>query len=239
MEVEDGIDGGFQAPPPTLSPSADIFVDKGQGNRTDPKPPVPPVKGADKGKGKGAAPEEKKKCKGCLKLMPLSEFPVNSVFCFKDKRALDVISKQSHANDDAYRFYQTARQDPEQVVKLLATYHRVTPASDGRKAKSQFNVMQYMEQTVAESSIMVRATGKFMNEDEYKIWAQNAERGSAQMSKSQAADEWTRMVADESVLKQHDKGVVSCEVYVGTFINRDHTVRNLKTMTLKEKEKKK
>ena len=77
-----------------------------------------------------------------------------------------------------------------------------------------------------------------MNEDEYYTFAQGAERGSLRLTQTQACEEWLQMMSDEAVLKQSDKGFTMCEVPLGTFINRDHAVRNLKGVSLKGKETK-
>ena len=240
MEVEDGIDAGFAPPAQTSSPSAAIFAGAGvDATGTGPPSVIDANKGkSSRGQRSSAASEEKRKCKGCLKFLPASELPLSSLFCLKDKRALDVIAKQSRANDDTDRFYKEARLDPEKVVKLLERYHRLTPPGDAKRARSQFSVMQYMEQIVAESSVTVRSQGKLMNEDEYYTFAQGAERGALRLTKTQACEEWLQMMSDEAVLEQSDKGIAMCAVSLGTFINRDHAVNNVKVVSLKGKETK-
>jgi len=77
-----------------------------------------------------------------------------------------------------------------------------------------------------------------MNEDEFYTFAQSADRGSQRLNKTQACEEWLRMLNDDAVLKQSDKGITLLEVSMGTFVNRDHAIRNLKVITLKCKEDK-
>ncbi len=60
----------------------------------------------------------KKQCRGCGAWVPLSEYPCNSAFCLRDKRALDAITKQCKDSEEDRTWLSNVRGDSRRALRL-------------------------------------------------------------------------------------------------------------------------
>ncbi len=141
-----------------------------------------------------------KSCKGCNQLFPLSVFPANSVFCWKDKRALDCIGKQCRDNEEEKEWLSQVRSDPKRVRRMLASYHEACAlASTGKQGKAKAGktvwcLAQFRMSITASTSVKKVSRGRMMSKDDFLKKEIREGRLAADADRN-----WSNMLADETI----------------------------------------
>ena len=158
----------------------------------------------------------KKLCRGCNKWLELVQFPANSVFCFKDKRAFDCIAKQCK-NDEDKEFVSDVRKNPKKAKRMLANYHNATSLdSQGRKLKTScWNLAQFKETIFAESAAEHINHGRMMTLDKYIKHAAKEEG----LSASDAARNRNKWFNDDNILRDKKNGEDRVRVELGDDVD--------------------
>ncbi len=135
----------------------------------------------------------KKRCRGCGKLLDEDEtnFPSNSVFCWPDKRALDVIAKQARAQSKT-AWFSRVRADDVLVRRLLLAYKEKLPTAEepsgGKRTRSSFSLLEYIESLTAFSKAEVVVGYQMMWRGKYLDWAQSVDGG--KLTEEEAHARW-------------------------------------------------
>ena len=157
----------------------------------------------------------------------MSDFPLNSAFCFADKRAIDNLAKQATAQGPkADAFFKEVRTDTERLRALLKRYNDLCPATNSVKAKrGTFAFVSYIEETEAQNAVRQSAQGKMMWKEEYMTFAKKPKGGSC--SAAEAERRWAEWLGTESTtkdMKGPPEAPVRLRIVVGDFLNFDNAV---------------
>ena len=132
------------------SPSASK---KGRGGR--PKNKGKTVKGQVKGK---------RQCQGCLAMIDAAVFPLNSVFCSKDKKAIDNLTYAAKAQDQ-FGWWQDVKRDMQKLQAVLQAYHARCPEPPpGSKTKRKSTIiLEFKEIVRTTTSVVQDEVGEMMH----------------------------------------------------------------------------
>ena len=106
----------------------------------------------------------KRRCKGCLKMIDDAVFPLNSVFCSKDKKAIDNLTYAAKVQDQ-FDWWQDVKRDMQKLQAVLQAYHARCPEPPpGSKTKRTSTIiLEFKEIVRTITSVVQHEVGEMMH----------------------------------------------------------------------------
>ena len=124
----------------------------------------------------------------------------------------------------AVKYFKDAMAQPEKFRHLILAYKVKCLAGGRGRSRGEFDFVQYQE--IAECSSGIRAEWEIvpMTVKGFSDWYQSDEGGNS--TAEQAAEEWQRMLCDESIIKVNLRGALRCYVHKSDKIVGHHGLQN-------------
>ena len=183
-----------------------------------------------------------RKCRGCDKVFEEASYPLNSVFCADDKRALDVIARRARVQgEEAKKYYRESREDPAKAKQMLALYWQSVGGRDvdqrNKRKSGQFCMLRCMETMKASTEVKHVNRHKAMWKSQFLRWAQTDEGG--RLDDAAAQRKWDEYEADQSIARETADGKLWLYVPAEKLLDVANVVARSKEMHACEKEIKK
>lgn len=149
------------------------------------------------GKTDKGLPKGKRRCQGCLKLFDADVFPPSSLYCARDKKAVDNLYRAARVQDQG-DWFQTIRSEPKKMQLLLKTYHARCPSPQPGKRRKAPNLLEYKEVVRTVSSYMRDDVGEMFHEAAFIHWAMKPKN--LGLSHVEAAKRFSELVDEDGAV---------------------------------------
>lgn len=182
----------------------------------------------------------KRQCQGCQKLFDAKAFPVNSIYCTADKKAVDnlyrAVGRQSETD-----WWFKVKNDPLKFKVLLQEYHArcPEPAAGSKQRRKPPVILQFKEIVRSVTSTINDDVGEMMHQEAFVHWAMKPKNLGLSMDDARRKFEELRTAANaitDELGPHHSKKRV--RVQVKTQVTFRNAVEKEKQYALEDKAKK-
>ena len=163
-------------------------------------------KGSGKGIDKTAIKKGLRQCQGCFQWCPVNDFPLGSVYCAKDKKAIQNLRNMA-IRDSELDWYDDALAHAHKRKALLKKYHRMVGSTGDKKRIKLPSILTLKEGIENSSEVEKNSHGEMMWKGAYVAFRKKPKNGA-----------WTEREAEDHFLELCDK-----KKHPESYVDNKHT----------------
>eukprot|EP00969_Alexandrium_andersonii_P164303 7262087-Alexandrium_andersonii.AAC.1 len=117
-----------------------------------------------------------RECQACFKMLDNSDFVAGTVYCRRDKKAINNLYNASSSQGEL-TWYHDQMNDHKKRAAMVAAYHEQCPEAPPGKKRATFHILQYKERVKTQHGELRDRIGEMMSEIAYIGWAAKPRNG--------------------------------------------------------------